>query len=65
MRGWPTIYVLDAKGVIRYKGLRGDELDKAVDELLKEMDGKGEEEEAVDQVEKRLTANRRRADARA
>ncbi len=22
VRGWPTIYVLDAKGVIRYKGPR-------------------------------------------
>lgn len=39
VRGWPTIYVLDARGVIRAKGLRGKELDTAVDELLKEMDG--------------------------
>jgi hypothetical protein len=35
--GWPTIYVLDHQGVIRGKGLRGEELDKVVDELLKEM----------------------------
>jgi hypothetical protein len=34
--GWPTIYVLDDRGVIRYKNVRGDELDKAVDVLLKE-----------------------------
>jgi hypothetical protein len=33
--GWPTIYVLDAKGIIRYKGLRGPALDAAVDTLLK------------------------------
>ena len=38
VNGWPTIYVLDAKGVIRAKGLRGPELEKAVEELLKEME---------------------------
>ncbi len=36
--GWPTIYVLDAKGVIRYKGVRGKAMDEAVDALLAEMD---------------------------
>jgi len=35
--GWPTIYVLDAKGMIRYRDVRDEEMDKAVDELLKEM----------------------------
>jgi len=35
---WPTIYVLDAKGVIRYKGVRGEAMDKAVDTLLAEID---------------------------
>jgi thiol-disulfide isomerase/thioredoxin len=34
---WPTVYVLDAQGVIRYKNLRGKELDEAVDTLLKEV----------------------------
>lgn len=34
---FPTIYVLDAKGVIRYKDVRGKALDKAVAELLQEM----------------------------
>jgi len=34
---FPTIYVLDGKGVIRYKGVRGEEMDKAVEALLKEM----------------------------
>jgi thiol-disulfide isomerase/thioredoxin len=34
---FPTIYVLDAKGVIRYNGVRGADMDKAVDTLLKEM----------------------------
>jgi hypothetical protein len=35
--GWPTIYVLDDKGVIRYKGVRGVAMDKAVDTLLAEI----------------------------
>jgi hypothetical protein len=35
--GWPTIYVLDAKGVIRFKDVREEAMDKAVDELLKEL----------------------------
>ncbi len=34
--GWPTIYVLDHKGVIRYKNVRGDELDLAIDTLVSE-----------------------------
>ena len=38
VRGWPTIYVLDAKGVIRYKNVRGKAMDEAVDTLLAEMD---------------------------
>ena len=36
VRGWPTIYVLDQKGVIRYKNVRGEAMDKAVDTLLAE-----------------------------
>ncbi len=35
--GWPTIYVLDAKGVIRYRDVREKEMDDAVDALLAEM----------------------------
>jgi len=34
VRGWPTIYVIDHEGVIRYKNTRGEAMDKAVDELL-------------------------------
>jgi thiol-disulfide isomerase/thioredoxin len=33
---FPTIYVIDAKGVIRHKGLRGKKLEAAVDNLVKE-----------------------------
>ncbi|HIA18413.1 MAG TPA: redoxin domain-containing protein [Planctomycetaceae bacterium] len=39
--GWPTIYVLDSKGVIRYKGVRGVAMDKAVDTLLAEIENGG------------------------
>jgi peroxiredoxin len=38
VNGWPTIYVLDAKGVIRYKNAREHEMDKAVDKLLTELE---------------------------
>lgn len=33
---FPTIYVLDGKGVIRFKNVREEQLDKAVDTLIKE-----------------------------
>jgi hypothetical protein len=36
VRGWPTIYVLDAKGVIRYEGPRDEELTRAVKALVDE-----------------------------
>jgi thiol-disulfide isomerase/thioredoxin len=36
VQGYPTIYVLDAKCVIRYKDLRGEKLEEAVNKLLKE-----------------------------
>jgi len=35
---YPTIYVLDHKGVIRHKDLRNEELDKAVEALVKEAE---------------------------
>ena len=40
VRGWPTIYVLDAKGVIRFIGPRDEELTKAVKQLLAEAKSK-------------------------
>jgi thiol-disulfide isomerase/thioredoxin len=36
----PTIFVLDAEGVIRHKNLGGEELEKAVNALLKEAEPK-------------------------
>src|SRR5712672_1354966 len=35
---FPTIYVLDQKGVIRFKNVRGEAMGAAVDELLAELD---------------------------
>ena len=35
---FPTIYVLDHNGVIRYKNIRDENLDKAIDELLAEIE---------------------------
>jgi hypothetical protein len=40
VQGWPTIYVLDAKGVIRYRGVREKAMDDAVDALLGEIEKK-------------------------
>jgi thiol-disulfide isomerase/thioredoxin len=37
VRFFPTIYVLDAKGVVRYRDLRGEQLQDAVEKLLREM----------------------------
>lgn len=34
--GWPTIYIIDAEGKIRYKNERGDSLDRALETLLAE-----------------------------
>jgi hypothetical protein len=34
VHSWPTIYILDEKGVIRHRGLRGKPMEAAVDELL-------------------------------
>ena|SRR6266446_10770620 len=38
IRYLPTIYVLDDKGVIRYKGVQDKAMDDAVDKLLKDME---------------------------
>ena len=40
VRGWPTIYVLDKDGVIRFKNVRGARMDAAVDQLLEGMEKK-------------------------
>jgi thiol-disulfide isomerase/thioredoxin len=40
VQGFPTVYVLDARGVIRFKDLRGKKLEDAVKELVKEAEEK-------------------------
>ena len=39
VRAWPSIFVLDHKGVIRFKNVRGEALDAAIHQLLDEMGG--------------------------
>ena len=41
---WPTIYVMDANGTIRYKNVRGAKMDEAIKNLMAEM---GQEVEIV------------------
>jgi hypothetical protein len=44
IRGWPTLYVLDHKGVIRHKfvGSPGDKImDETLDKLVKEAESEG------------------------
>ncbi len=40
VRGWPTVYLIDAKGVIRYQSLGANEaaIDKTIEELLAELE---------------------------
>jgi hypothetical protein len=40
---WPTIYVLDHKGVIRYIDVRDKKLDEAIDSLLEELEKDGKD----------------------
>ncbi|MBM3989940.1 MAG: hypothetical protein FJ298_02920 [Planctomycetes bacterium] len=40
VNSWPTIYVLDETGTIRYVSARGPQLDEAVDTLLAELRAK-------------------------
>ena len=40
---WPTIYVLDHKGVIRYIDVREKALDEAIDKLLAEIEKRGKD----------------------
>ena len=39
VNSWPTIYVLDAKGVIRYRDVRDQQMEEAVTKLLAELKG--------------------------
>lgn len=37
VQSWPTVYVLDPKGIIRFKGARGKDLEEKVTSLLDEV----------------------------
>jgi hypothetical protein len=37
VNAFPTMFILDAEGKIRFKGVRGEALDEAVQELLDEL----------------------------
>lgn len=36
--GWPTLYIIDHKGVIRHKGLRGEKMEEALEALILEAE---------------------------
>jgi len=46
---YPTTFLLDAEGRIRYRGLRGEAIAPKVEELLAEMSGKTDD--SIDQRE--------------
>jgi len=37
--GWPTIYVIDAEGIIRAKNVRGKQLEEWIEKLVTEAEG--------------------------
>lgn len=37
VKGWPTLYIIDHKGIIRHKGLRGEPMEKALEALIKKV----------------------------
>jgi thiol-disulfide isomerase/thioredoxin len=41
VRGWPTVYVIDHKGIIRHKSLRGTRLDEPLGKLVAEAEKDG------------------------
>jgi hypothetical protein len=40
IRFFPTFYVIDAEGVVRYREIDADEIEPAINDLLKEMEKK-------------------------
>ena len=39
VRSWPTVYMIDHQGIIRYKKPRGPAIDQAISDLLAKVDG--------------------------
>lgn len=48
VEAWPTVYLIDQDGVIRFKGVLGDEIDAGLETLLAEM---GHEVELTENVQ--------------
>ncbi len=42
VRGWPTLYVLDKDGRIRFKNVRGEALTEAIGKLIAEVEKTGD-----------------------
>jgi thiol-disulfide isomerase/thioredoxin len=38
VRSWPTVYIIDHNGTIRFKHLRRDELDEPLEQLIREAE---------------------------
>lgn len=39
IQAWPSLFIIDAKGIIRYKQIHGEKaIDEAIDTLLKEIE---------------------------
>jgi Redoxin len=36
IKGFPAVFIIDAKGIIRYRHLRGEALDGVVEQLVRE-----------------------------
>ena len=64
IQGWPTIFVLDEHGKIRYTNVRGDRMDRAIETLLAEMgedvEIKHEDEEEEEEEEEEAPKKKRR-----
>ena len=59
---WPTLYVIDAKGVIRFKNVRGEELDQAITDLLAEAGHAVEISHEAQEAELKKTADPKSTD---
>jgi len=40
VQSWPTLYIIDQKGIIRHKNLRGEAMEEAIDKLVAEAEAK-------------------------
>ena len=38
VRSWPSIFLIDAKGVIRHTDVRGSQLDRTIKDLIREIE---------------------------